>query len=274
MGRPRLTSRSLQVFESIGDREPSFLSTAPWLQRMRSASTQPARDDLKDIMARIPWVMQEFDLLRASDPSKVELSDLLRVLGLYSKVKDDLAYWRLCVGVNTETYYQPSVILDSQLDGHLSQLIPRTRRYYRVIDAIVNLSYLAAQLVLQLEMMSLCSFTDILLSRQPPAPENSVDNDSSADKAAKLQQAQDPARALRLAKRYCNEILESIEQLLLPASGVLAAGTVVFPMMVSMHFLGSQQDPRQEYMMTLIKRFQQRSGCPLADIVEIALGIH
>lgn len=232
---------------------------------MRKASSGAAQDDLTDIIAQFPQVMQEFDHLKCQELAEIPVSDILRVHRAYKALLDDLFRWPSCTDISGDFRYQPSAILDPEVDQHVLSLVPQTRRYRRMFDAKVNTTYFTAQLVLHLEILQLCQYTQKWQSCETSQLKEAVHLTTTLDYVLS------PSSLMQTAGRYCNAIVESVEQHLLPSSGVLAAGSVVFPIMAVMGFLASQSDPRVEYLLTLTKRYEKHSGYPLHTLATSAM---
>lgn len=232
---------------------------------MRKAPTRSSQDDLTDVFATFPDAMAQFDHLRSLPISDIATSDVLRVWHSYADLVKQLECWRSNSESTTKFSYQASRILNPEYDGHLLDLVPKVRQYPRMIDSKTNMTYFVSHLVIYLEMLQLHQFTDAWQKQKNFQPA------AAAEITAFMERQTSPAQAMSEAHGYCDAIVESVEQFLHPESGVLAAGAVVFPIMMSIGFLAPQGDPRVEYLLTVSKRYQATSRYPLDNIVANAM---
>lgn len=220
-----------------------------------------AADELSDVMSFFPYAMQRFDKLKKMDLLDITLDDILHVHKSYNDLMHELSSWRSTANISSEFSYRSSEILDPEVDQRLLSLVPRIRYYPRILDARSIMTYLTTQILAHLELFQLCSLTAQWRAQRSSTAQELPDFPYLSE------YMRNPFRAMEAARWYCDAVVESMEQLLLPSSGMLASSVTVFPILTAIGFLAAQGDPRAEYLMTLAQRFQARYGYPLANTI-------
>lgn len=229
--------------------------------KMKDKIGRNAGDELSDVMTFFPNAMQKFDKLKNMDMSDITVADIVRAHRSHSDLMHELSSWRSTANIRSEFSYRSSEILDSEIDQRLLSLVPRIRYYPQILDARTIMTYLTAQILQHLELFQLCNFTAQWRAQRSSTAQELPDFPYLSE------YMRNPFRAMEAARWYCDAVVESMEQHLLPSSGVIASSAIVFPILTAMGFLAAQGDPRVEYLLTLAQRFQEQSGYPLANTI-------
>lgn len=85
--------------------------------------------------------------------------------------------------------------------------------------------------------------------------------------------ALDPKQALSAVQYAIDTVIETFEQFLQPSAGMLAAGSTAHPIGIAAGYLAMKGDPKLEYVLTVVGRYQAQGGFPLSDLLHDAMGL-
>lgn len=217
--------------------------------------------------------MERFDGLKFSS-NQLTASGTEAVHQDLRKVIQTLDSWHDCnVTVNAYSYETPTSLGEARLNElgleHL-EICQRKRVYLNVTLAELELLYLQTRLILLLELLDMARFTASTFER---APDLCTHCESMHASRQTCVLAIDSTRIMQLARSCSHAIVQSLEYVFEPQSGVLTASHTVFPMVAAFAFLKRLHDPAAKYVLALVEEYQQRTGARVADTVMATLAM-
>lgn len=190
------------------------------------------------------------------------MADLVKISSGYEAVLKEISDLQERVDRVDRTYSsRPSRFLSPEADGELLHMFPTTRVYNQLSAGLTDMVAVSARFILHLELLQLYSLAM-----------GASDVDDSAEQRSFARRA---FFQVHMATSHdCDVIIESFEQFLRPGAGIfLGAGKVPFPITVAAGYLAKTRDPRLQYILTVVGRYQAESGFPLADLLHDVTGL-
>lgn len=248
--------------DSVMKRKRHILTTEIWIKRIWQETSRSAEEEILVKMSSFPEIFEKFDSWKALQPSERSMAELWEISSSYEAMVREVSAIRDGPSDFHKTYsYGPSRFLDSDKDTRLLDMFPRARVYNELAAALTDIVALSAHLILHLELLQLFGLAA-----------GTWDVGASADNA--LFAKQGLQRAHLAVSHDCDAIIESMEQFLRPGAGIfLGAGKIPLPVAIASVFLAKSNDPRLEYILTVLARYQTESGFPLADLLSDRTGL-
>lgn len=226
---------------------------------------QTPRDTLMIIIAEIPAVMQQYDILKAQAGAQKSTFNLESVRSQYLDLIRRMITWHETCPERESFRNEPSKLWLNTDKENGADFTPHKRCYSSVAVAETEIIWATVQLLLHLELLDLAGTLAWARDNRPSEPIQ----DESQGLAARI----DSAQVLREVMNYVDIILQSLEYFLEDEAGVLAASFTVFPAMVAITFLQKMEDPRVDFVLALAEAYQRRTAVRFADLVMEGLNI-
>ncbi|KAK3679826.1 hypothetical protein LTR78_000202 [Recurvomyces mirabilis] len=266
-------------FQALARRSKSFLAEDDWLNTPWKGVSKSAEDAILDVIARVPDLLKQSDDFQANVKAGTKTEAIEDLEDSYLEAIKQLVTIRATTlketyGSTPFSWDERSAIFDSQRDRRFSAMFPSRLRYIDMTSANVEILYSAAQLILCSAMLGVYyvitqasaagagSEEARKAKKKDTTPASAAPSDDLGTKLAKYGE---------MSQKHLVTIVRSLEYCL--ESGILAASTAVAPIMVTVATLRISHDTRLDYVMELLKRYQKKSGVPLADLVTECSGL-
>jgi hypothetical protein len=240
-------------------RKTSWLSDDDWLAKPWFDAKKSSRDDILDIIARVPGALQRLDRSMLETPVMSVTAALAEFRASHSAIMEDVASWRQRSGVN----HSPTTAQDSMKEIDPSDLdeaeVPQ-------------------------ELECLCSTMQYILHRElvslhgrlaAEAESTSPPNNPAMNSPPRGVQMADQAVSTNSDQMYwsaqaaadVDRVVSCIDSCLVLKAGVLTATRMVFPALMVARALELQGGGKLEHMLELFRKYQQESGSPVVDLL-------
>ncbi|KAL8888420.1 MAG: hypothetical protein Q9215_004138 [Flavoplaca cf. flavocitrina] len=208
----------IQIITAITSRKPNFLATTPWRTLPFKSKPKDVSDELHDIMAALPVLLEEWDLIQACQDESVAQQRLLRLLQRCQATDRSLRRWLAALSLQLPSPL-PSIIRTPTEQQNTPE---RDCFSFEVSDHMLAIT------------LALFWSTCVLLHGLIVMTFTSIRSPGLSDMPRKLPEHVDP-------HRYATSISRSIGYFIRPEMGIWGVQLIGFPLGVSwMYFMSSE----------------------------------
>jgi hypothetical protein len=239
-------------------RKSSWLSNEDWLKTPWSRAPKTARDEILDLMARVPSMFERLDQSLLCAPSLADLTAAVRDFRIsYDLLQQDIDLWRrkvnslseIKIGEIAKTESVVAAATDADIPEEL-QCLCSTMEFF----VHRELSTLCGQLARSERIVRWQA--DITPQARNPTR---MGGTGSTDKSEVYWASR--------TNEDVDMVVQCVEWCLDAKLGVLTSTRLIFPTLMVAETLQSREDGKLQHILESFRQYQQQTGSPVIDLL-------